>query len=114
MRLFASDERRPGRPLLMFGLAAFILVALGGWFGNMPSKVIAALMLGLGGCVSLIVSWVFFTYAIGLLSDVPAVSLAHALGIAGRNWRTFAGAALLLSAIYAILDVAGVVVHRTG
>ena len=112
MRLFASDERRPGRPLLMFGLAAFILVALGGWFGNMPSKVIAALMSGLGGCVSLIVSWVIFMLAVGLLSGVPSLSLSYVLGIVGR--RTFAGAALLLSAIYAILDVAGVVVHRTG
>ena len=109
MPLFARDESRPGRPLLMFGLAAFILVALGGWFVNIPSKVIGALMSGLGGCVSLIVSWVFLMFAIGHLSDVPALSLANALGIAGRNWRTFAGAAFLMSAIYAILEIAGAV-----
>lgn len=72
MRLFARDERRPGRPLLMFGLAAYILVALGGMAlvsgrPSLASNVIDALTVGPVGSVGLFVWLVFVMLAIGVL-----------------------------------------------
>jgi hypothetical protein len=111
MPLFARDESRPGRPLLMFGLAAFILAVLGGlallWGQpSLASKLIAELMLALFQAVIVIVSIVLGMLILAVLSGVPTLSVDH--GWVGRFWRTIFGAVLLLSAIKAILDIARV------
>ena len=82
MPLFARDESRPGRPLLMFGLAAFILAALGGlallWGQpSLASKLIAELMLALFQAVIVIVSIVLGMLILAVLSGVPTLSVDH-------------------------------------
>ncbi|SEE99421.1 hypothetical protein SAMN05519104_7555 [Rhizobiales bacterium GAS188] len=98
------NKIQPAKAILLAGIVAFIIAAAVCLFFTEPSDyradpplsilvlvpILALLFLAVG-------SWAAFFF--GTISGTPLVSITFALGFVKRNWMSFVGTLLLLSAL---------------